>query len=46
MHLIEIDVPVLHSSKISDLLYDDDLLFLSTIADRLQLNINKAQEFC
>ena len=42
----EIDVPVLHSCKISDLLYADDLSLLSATADVLQRNINKAQEFC
>ena len=37
----ENDVPVLHNSSISHLLYADDLLLLSTTAEGLHHNINK-----
>ena len=43
----EIDVPVLHSSKISRLLYADGLLlYQQQQIEGLQHNINKAQGFC
>ena len=42
----ENDVPVLHNSRVSHLLYADDLLLLSTTAECLQHNITKVHEFC
>lgn len=40
------EVPELHNSKISHLLYADDLLLLSTSETSLQHNIDKVNEFC
>ena len=40
------DVPQLHNSKISHLMYADDLLLLSKSESSLQHNINKLNEFC
>ncbi|MCG7891851.1 MAG: reverse transcriptase family protein [Candidatus Thiodiazotropha endolucinida] len=45
-NLISDEVPELHYSKISHLLYADDLLLLSTSECGLQHNINKVNEFC
>ena len=42
----EIDIPVLHNSKISHLLYVEYLLLSSTTSEGLQHNIYKTQEFC
>ena len=40
------DAPFLHRSKISHLLYADDLLLLSTSETELQHNINIINAFC
>ena len=40
------DVPILHDSNVSHLLYADDLLLLSTDEHTLQQNIEKEYEFC
>lgn len=44
--LIDNDVPVLHNSRISHLLYADDLLLSSTTEEGLQQNMDKVNEFC
>ena len=40
------DVPVIHNSNVSHLLYADDLLLLATDEHTLQQNIEKVHEFC
>ena len=37
---------MLNDSRVSHLLYADDLLLLSTSATELQQNISKANDFC
>ena len=44
--LIDNDVPVLHNSRISHLLYADDLLLSSTTEEGLQQNMDKVNVFC
>ena len=40
------DAPILHDSKISHLLYADDLVLLSTSENGLQSNIDTVNTFC
>ena len=40
------DAPILHDSKISHLLYADDLVLLSTSENGLQSNIDRVNTFC
>ena len=40
------EAPVLYDSKISHLLYADDLLLLSTSKTGLQHNLRQVNEFC
>ena len=40
------DAPILHDSKISHLLYTDDLVLLSTFENGLQSNIDRVNTFC
>ena len=40
------DAPMLHDSKISHLLYADDLVLLSTTEIGLQNNIDRVNAFC
>ena len=40
------DVPILHDSRISHLLYADDLVLLSTSESGLQSNIDRVHAFC
>lgn len=44
--MVDTDAPMLHDSKISHLMYADDLLLLSTSETVLQHNISKVNEFC
>ena len=43
--ILDTEAPVLYDSKISHLLYADDLLLLSTSAAELQQNISKVNDF-
>ena len=44
--ILDTEAPVLYDSRISHLLYADDLLLLSTSAAELQQNISKVNDFC
>ena len=44
--ILDTEAPVLYGSRISHLLYADDLLFFSTSAAELQQNISKVIDFC
>ena len=44
--IIDLKAPILCDTRISHLLYADDLLLLSTSESELQQNINQVNEFC
>ena len=44
--ILDTEAPVLYGSRISHLLYADDLLLFSTSAAELQLNMSKVNDFC
>ena len=44
--ILDTEAPVLYGSRISHLLYADDLLLFSTSTAELQLNISKVNDFC